>query len=208
MGLIYGSGSFTRFWVKGSLPEDHLEELEKKISRHAFRKLDESLNEERSAGWVNIMDMIDNQLAKREFYKEPYIAMSLRVDVRKVPSKILAQYCREAEDEIKKQEELQYLPKGRRQEIREMVHLQLLKRVLPRANTYDMTWNTDTSTVLFGSVNTQICDEFAEFFLRTFDLHLTSIFPYSIASRDLERQGMAPNILEGLRASIFVEDNG
>lgn len=207
MGLIYGSGSFTRFWVKDSPPADYLEEFQKGIYRHAFRKLDEASNEERSAGWVNIMDMIDNQFEKREFYKKPYIAMSWRVDVRKVPSKVLTQYCREAENEIKKEEELQYLPKGRRQEIKQMVHLQLLKRVLPRSNTYDMIWNTDTGIVLFGAVNTQICDEFAEFFLRTFDLHLTSIFPYSLAYRDLERKGMDLDIIEGLRSSSLVEDN-
>lgn len=207
MGLIYGSGSFTRFLVDGALPENYMEEISIMISRYAFRNLDEDTDQERSLGWVNILDMFDSKFAAMGYFKEPCIAMSWRVDVRKVPSKALMQYCRETENKIKETEELEYLSKKHRQEIREGVRIKLLKRAIPRSNTYDMIWNIHTGVLIFGSTNNKLCDEFTEFFFNCFGLHLKAIFPYSIALQVLEEEGIEPEFLDSIRSSIFVEVN-
>lgn len=55
MGLIRGSGSLTRYFVNGSIVDKDLKEIEKRIRRNSFKKLDEIGSEERSTGWVNIM---------------------------------------------------------------------------------------------------------------------------------------------------------
>jgi DNA recombination-dependent growth factor C len=205
MGLIHGSSSFTRFVVNGNPPEDYAEAFPERILSYAFRELDENSQEERSEGWVNIMDMFDNQFLGREYFKDPYIALSWRMDVRTVPDKALRQYCRQAEEEIKRSEELEFLPKGRREEIKEAVRIRLLKRAIPRSKVYDMIWDLNSGLVIFGSVNNRLCDDFAAFFLKTFDLSLMSIFPYTLAGQALERDGMDPSLLESLAASIVVE---
>lgn len=202
MGLIYGSGSFTRFQVDGALPENHLEVFRLQISRFAFQNIHEASDQERSAGWVNIMDMFDNRLPAMEYLKEPCIAMSWRVDTRKVPAKALKQYCREAEEKIKQAEELEFLSKKRRQEIKEGVRIELIKRAIPRSQTYDMIWNLDTSVVIFGSISNNLCDEFAEFFLQCFGLHLKTIFPYVLASLILKKEDINPALLDGLEPSL------
>jgi DNA recombination-dependent growth factor C len=202
MGLIYGSGSFTRFMVEGAPPEDYLEEFPKRIARFSFRSIDEASDQERSAGWVNIMDMFDSRLAAMEYLKEPCIALSWRVDVRKVPAKALKHYCREAEEKIKTSEELEFLSKKRRQEIREGVEAVLIKRAIPASRTYDMIWNLRTGLVIFGAVSNKLCDEFTEFFLQCFGLHLKTLFPYSMASRILESAGKDPVLLDDLRPSL------
>jgi DNA recombination-dependent growth factor C len=202
MGLISGSGSLTRFMVDDTVPENYLEEFPRRISRYAFRNLDETSIEERSVGWVNIMDMFASDFAGMDYFKEPWIAMSWRIDVRKVPAKALKQYCREAEDRIKALEELEFLPKNRRLEIKEMVKMQLLKRAIPRSQTYDMIWDLQTGVVIFGGTSNRLCDEFAEFFLRCFGLHLKTVFPYSVATRVLEEAGTDPGLLDGLGYSI------
>lgn len=97
MGLINASGSFTRYLVEGTLPDDYPEEFPKRIARYAFRYLDDSSEAERSVGWVNILDIFDSSFQGREYFKEPYFALSWRVDQRTVPSKALKQYCKEAE---------------------------------------------------------------------------------------------------------------
>ncbi len=202
MGLVYGAGSFTRFLVDGSIPVDYLEDFPKRISRFVFRNIDASSEYERSVGWVNITDMFDNRFASKEFLKEPCIAMSWRVDVRKVPSKALKQYCREAEEKVKEREGLEFLPKPRRKEIKESVRLELLRRVIPRSRTFDMIWNLHTGVVIFGSTSSSLSDEFAEFFLQCFDLHLKAVFPYSLASRILEEKDIETDLLEGLWPSL------
>jgi DNA recombination-dependent growth factor C len=202
VGLIYGSGSFTRFMVEGALPEDHLEEFPKRIARFSFRSIDEASDQERSAGWVNIMDMFDSRLAAMEYLKEPCIALSWRVDARKVPAKALKHYCREAEEKIKTAEGLEFLSKKRRQEIKEGVEAALIKRAIPTSRTYDMIWNLRTGLVIFGAVSNKLCDEFTEFFLQCFGLHLKTLFPYSMAGRILEREGKDPSLLDDLRPSL------
>ena len=97
---ISGSGSFTRYWVDNSLPQDFMEELPGKIARYAFKSLEENSFEERSIGWVNIMDILDNRFNAMEYLKEPFLAMSFRADKRKVPQTALKQYCQEAEEKI------------------------------------------------------------------------------------------------------------
>jgi DNA recombination-dependent growth factor C len=202
VGLIYGTGSFTRFMVEGVLPEDYLEGFPKRIARFSFRHIDEASDQERSAGWVNIMDMFDSTFAAMEYLKEPCIALSWRVDVRKVPTKALKQYCREAEENIKATEKLEFLSKKRRQEIKDGVQAALMKRAIPRSQTYDMIWNLQTGLVIFGAVSNKLCDEFSEFFLQCFGLHVKTVFPYSMAAGILEKEGKDPAFLESLRPSF------
>jgi len=198
MGLMYGSGSFTRFQVTGELPENPHEHFSSRIPRFAFRNIDRSSEMERSVGWVNIMDMFDPKMAGMEYLKEPCIALSWRVDVRKVPSKALKQACREAEDKIKETEGLEFIAKGRREEIKERMKQELIQRAIPRSHTYDVIWNLRTSMLIFGSVSPGLSDEFAEFFLQCFGLHLKAVFPYSMASRILQKEEMDCSLLDTL----------
>ena len=205
MSLIYGTGSFTRFEVEDGLSEDYREIFQTNIARYAFRNLDENSDEERSTGWVNIMDMFDSAFAGMEYFKAPCIALSWRVDVRSVPSKALRQYSREAEEKIKTSEELEHISKKRRQEIKEAVRIKLLKRAIPRSNIYDIIWNVQTGLVIFAGTSSKLCDEFSEFFLKCFGLHLKTVFPYSMASDILEGEKMDPSLLDDLDYSIGME---
>jgi DNA recombination-dependent growth factor C len=203
MGLISGSGSFTRYFAEGTLPENFLESLSEKIARRSFRNLDEKSIAERSAGWVNVMDMFDNRFAGLEFLKEPYVTMSLRVDEKKIPSTALKQYCLEAEEKIKATEDLEFLPKSRRFDIKDSVRLRLLKRAIPVSRTYDMIWNYNTGLVIFGCTTNKLCDEFMEFFLQTFSIQLQTICPYTLACGFLEKEGSSPDVVDDLSPSNF-----
>jgi DNA recombination-dependent growth factor C len=205
MGLIIGSGSFSRYRVKGEPPKDFLEGLAERIGRHAFRNLTEDSTQERSAGWANVMDMFDSRFSELEFLKEPYIAMSMRVDERKIPATALKQYSLEAEERIKAAENLDFLPKRRRADIKEGVKLRLLKRAIPGSKVYDMVWNYSTGSVLFGCTNTKLCDEFQELFLKTFELHLLAMCPYTLGSGFLEKKGDSPDLMDGLSPSNIWE---
>lgn len=205
MGLIKGSCSLTRFIVEDPVPVDYLESFPGFIERYSFRNLDEISSAEKSIGWVNIMDMFDTSISKMHYLKEPYLAMSWRIDTRNVPSKALQQYSLEAERKIMGLEELEFLPKGKRKEIKEMTRLGLLKRAIPVSKTYDMIWNLDKGVVIFGGSSDKLCDEFSSFFYKCFNLRLSSIYPWLTASRFLDQAGKRPEILEDLTYSITGE---
>ena len=204
MGFVSGTANFSRYRVEGSPPDDYFERYPERIAQHAFRGINENSLDERSAGWVDIMDNFNSRFGGMEFFREPYIALSFRLDVKRVPPKALKQYCRQAELEVMASEELQYLTKGRKQDIKDAVSGTLLKRVLPVSNTYDMLWNLQTGALLFGCVQSKICDEFTEFFHNTFGLFLTAVIPYSLACLALEKGGKNPNLIEGISPTKFL----
>jgi DNA recombination-dependent growth factor C len=204
MGFVSGTAGFTRYRVEGSPPEDYFERYPERIAQHAFREIDENSLNERSAGWVDMMDMFNNRFDGLEFFREPYIALSFRIDVKRVPPKALKQYSRQAELEIMASEDLQYLAKARKEEIKGAVSGRLLMRAIPVSNTYDMLWNLQSGHVLFGCVKSTVCDEFAEFFHDTFGLFLTAVIPYSLACRALEEVGKDPNIIERIGPTKFL----
>ena len=202
MGLINGSCSLARFIVEDPVPEDYHETFPGLIKRFSFKGFDESSEAEQASGWVNIMDMFDSSFSRMQYLKEPYLAMTWRIDTRKVPAKALKQYSLEAERKVMEMEELDFLPKGKRKEIKEMTRLGLLKRAIPASKIYDMIWNLDKGYVLFGGASRKLCDEFSSFFHKCFNIRLGSVYPWLTASRFLEREGRRPEGLEELTYSI------
>ena len=202
MGLINGSCSLTRFVVEDPLPDNYLETFPELIQRYAFKGFDDSSDAERSEGWVNIMDMFDNHFNRMQYLKEPYLALTWRIDVRNVPSKALKQYSLEAERKVMEMEELDFLPKGKRKEIKEMTRISLLKRSIPSSKIYDMLWNLEKGYILFGGASRKLSDDFSTFFNKCFSLRIGSVYPMLTASRYLESEGRRPEELEELSYSI------
>ena len=146
MGFLKGTVSFTRYAVEGELTTDYRKTYPEQITRWAFRELDETSPDERSLGWVNIFNFLDNKLIGQEYFLDQYLALALRIDNRTVPSKALKNFCLKAEAEEKTLQNKQFLSKSRKKEIRERVHLQLLKRVIPASSTSDMIWDLESRT--------------------------------------------------------------
>ena len=80
-----------------------------------------------------------------------------------------------------------------------MVRSQLLKRAIPRSAVYDMAWDIQSGIVIFGSTSNRICDEFSEIFNNTFDLRLTSLFPYGLAYGILQDKGIGAEKIDELK---------
>lgn len=205
MGLIDKSGSFSQYTTITDLPGDFLEIIADRIRHNAFVKINEDTIQERSAGWVNISNLLDNTFEDMSFLKEPYIAMSLRVDDRKVPVEALKRYCLEEEERVKTEQNIDFLPKNRRNTIKEMVKLRLLKRVIPSSKTHDMIWNYETGRLIFASTNTKLCDEFQDKFLKTFNVDTNTMHPAMVGSQLLEENGISKNIADKF---TYIENAG
>jgi len=202
MGLISSSATFTRYQTKDHVPSNYKEQYSKEIRRYAFREIDENTDDERSTGWVNIMNILDNEFSGEEFFKSGFIALSLRIDTRRIPSHILKHYCRKAEIEKKTAMSKDFLSKAERQDIRDMVKFQLLKRVIPNSRTFDIIWDIKSSQIFFSSVNEAICTEFLELFKKTFDLNLELLFPYTVAQNAMTDEEKV--LLENITPANFV----
>ena len=185
MGFLKGTLSFTRYKTEGEVPQDYRSAFPENITRWAFRELDETSPDERSIGWVNVFNFLDNKLVGQEYFLDHYIALTLRIDSRKVPAKALKHFCLKAEAEELALQNKQFLSKTRKKEIRERVQLQLLKRVIPATTTCDIVWDTETAVVWFASTSDKVCADFTDIFKKTFGLGLSALFPYTLAQKNL-----------------------
>ncbi|MDA8165109.1 MAG: recombination-associated protein RdgC [Desulfobacteraceae bacterium] len=200
-GMLSNTASLVRYAVEGELPADFWEFAADRIRHHSFRDIDDTF-EERSVGWVSVMNMFDTQFAYASYAAGDYIMLSLRVDERKVAPALLKKFCMKEEERLKKEKELPRLSKRHRMEIKENIYLMLLKKALPGTAVYDLAWNLAEGTVLFFSTNKKAQETLEEFFKETFNLHLIQQIPYLTAGHLLDAKEQ--EALAQLNPEIFI----
>lgn len=185
MGLLTSSASFVRFSVEGELPTDFWNFVAERLSKHAFRDIDDNYDE-RSIGWVSSLNMFDSEFVYSSYVAGDYAVFSLRIDERKVPAAALKKFTMKEEERIKRERQIPRLSREHRKDIKDSVRLSLLKRALPIPAVYDLAWNLTNNTVLFFSTSQKAIGELEEFFKESFDLHLLMQIPYITAGHLLE----------------------
>ena len=201
MGLLSRSTSFVRYAVEGDLPENFWEFAAERIAGHSFRDIDESF-EERSVGWVSVLNMFDSEFAYASYAAGDHVVLSLRIDERKVAPKVLNKFCLKEEERLKKERQIPKLNRSQRMEIKESVKLMLLKKALPVPAVYDLCWNLADGTLLFFSTNQKAQEILEEFFKDTFGLNIILQVPYLTAEHLLDAEGR--EALADLDPAIFV----
>ncbi|MCD6389674.1 MAG: recombination-associated protein RdgC [Desulfobulbaceae bacterium] len=200
MGLLSSSTSFVRYSVEGTPAPNFWEFAAERISSFAFRDIDDSY-EERSIGWVSILNMFDAEFAYASFAAGDHIVLTMRIDERKVAPKVLKKFCLKEEERIKKERQIPKLNKSQKLEIKENIQLMLLKKAVPTPATYDLCWNLSNGTLLFFSTSQKAQEQLEDFFKKTFELNLVLQIPYLTAEHlldDQERHKLAeitPDIL-------------
>lgn len=201
MGLLSRSASYVRYAVEGELPENFWSFAAERIASHSFRDIDESY-EERSVGWVSVINMFDSGFELAPYAVADHLVLSLRVDERKVSSKVLNKFCLKEEERMKKARQVPKLGRAQRLEIKENVRLMLLKQSPPVPAVYDLCWNLAESTLLFFATGQKPQELLEEFFKETFGLSLMLQVPYLTAEHLLDEAGR--RALADITPSLFV----
>ncbi len=181
MALLTGSIRLRRYMVTGELPKDLRNSFEESISKHAFKEFAETDFREEAVGWVTIDDEFDTNLSPDRWLIEDSINITLRIDVKKVPARILAYECKKAELEKKEREARDKLSRHEREEIKESVKVHLAKRVLPSIRTIDVSWDLKREEVLLFATADGVAETFRTLFEKTFNVSLRPLFPYALA---------------------------
>lgn len=180
MGFLSKSATFVRYAVEGEIPSNFWEFAEERIRRHAFRDIDDTYDEY-SIGWVSVLNMFDSEFAYASYAAGDYIALSMRIDERRVAPAVLKKFCMKEEERVKKERQIPKLSRGQRLEIKESMQLMLSKKAVPVPAVYDLCWNLTDNTVLFFSTSVKTQAALEDFFKETFDLHLVLQIPYLTA---------------------------
>ena len=209
MGNMAGNTtSFTRFRVLDQVSDQQWQSIPDKLRQYAFQDIDE-LPEMQTYGWVCFEDMLDRAWRTAPPQKGAYLVFSLRLDTRRIPAGVIKKHVALALRDEKERMEAQgkkFISRERRKELKEQVLLRLRQRFLPVPAEFNVIWNTTANEVWFASTQKKMIDLFMEFFLRSFDLHLEQLTPYSLAERLLGDTVM-PQI-NSITATRFTGEQG
>ena len=186
MGIFQGSAALTRYRIKGELPESFTEFVNQRIKLFAFRPIEDS-TEEQATGWVAAHDYLDTEFAYAAYYLDPYITLGFRVDQRKVPAALLKKYHRMEINRVTAQsEEQKPLSRSQKEDLKERIRLELLRRIPPGTRAFDVCWDTQSGEVWLGSSGSSIRELFEDLFKRCFELALVPLIPWTVALESVE----------------------
>jgi hypothetical protein len=184
MGIFSSTVPICQFRVAGELPAGDLYPfIAGRLAAHAFHPIDQGAAEQ-SVGWVHLDDHRQMSFdAPSAFWRDHYVAFTLRRDQRKLTAALVKAYLQVAEHEyLAAHPGLNRVPKQKREELREAVRASLLARTLPVPAAWDAVWDTRSGIVTFTSLSAPVIELFETQFKKTFEgVRLVAIHPYARA---------------------------
>ncbi|MDK9705420.1 MAG: recombination-associated protein RdgC [Desulforhopalus sp.] len=201
MGFLKGSASFVRFSVDGTLPDNPLDFIAKRIIGFSFQDIDETYDEY-SIGWVSVLNMFDTKFAFASYVAGEYITLTLRIDERKVSPAILKKIVQKEEERVRQEQQVPKLSRSTKVQIKERIRTELMRKAIPIPSTFELCWNLTNSTLLFFSTNKKVHSILEDFFKESFGLLLRQQIPYTTAEHLVGGEQLPR--LERLTQEIFV----
>ena len=203
MGFANSACSFTRFRILDPVPAGLWPQIPDKLKQFAFRDIDD-FPEMQYQGWVCFEDMLDSEWISAPPQKGAYLVFSLRLDMRRIPAGVVKKHLAVAlRDEKKRMHEQgkTFISRERKKELKEQVMLRLRMRFLPIPSEFNVLWAMDRNEIWFASTQNKMIDLFMEEFLKTFELHLEQLTPYTLAASMLDEESLIR--LDQLEATQF-----
>jgi len=185
MGLLSRTSTFVRYSVEGQLPDNFWDFTAERIAQFSFRDIDDTFDEY-SIGWVAVDNMFDSAFAHASYAVGDQIVLSLRIDERKVSKILLKKFSLKEEERLKKERQIPRLSRNQRVQIKEDIHLQLVKKALPVPSVYELSWNLADNTVLFYSISPKAQSILEDFFKECFGFTIILQVPYLAAANLLD----------------------
>lgn len=185
MGILSSSVSITRYKVDGKLKPPALESFLDGLKKNSISEIDQEVIES-TAGWTSTRQPFFPDFEGSSFMVGPYFVFSLRIENKRVPTKVIQKYI--ALETKKKLEESgrEYLSREEKKIIKDHVTNMLYKRVPAVPGIYDVIWNYEAERLWFFS-NQKSANEVVEnLFLKSFNLTLLRLFPYTSAQYDAD----------------------
>jgi hypothetical protein len=202
MSILFNTVSICQFRVAGDRPsKDFYEWVSDRLAKNSFKSIDNTIDEV-SSGWVHLDDPSGNSFAyPRAFWRDHYLAFTLRRDQRKVPSVLFRTHLKNAESEfLAAHPGMRRISKQKREELSETARVALYGKTLPVPSTYDAVWDTRSGLVTFTSLSPKVMELFESHFKNSFDgLRLLMLHPFSRADQVL-RDDLKPALLKANRA--------
>lgn len=204
MSLLGSSVSITRYLVKDEIEKPVLETVYRGLTRHTIKSIDEDYAE-KTFGWTSLKDPYLPDFEGSSFVFGPYLIFSLRLDKKSIPAKIVRKHCAIEMARQLKQSGRKYLSTNEKKSIREQVTAMLGRRIPATPNVYDLIWHPEESWLWFFSSLKAANEALETLFLKSFNLNLIHLFPYTTAELALDLTRAQQDRLARLAPTKFTE---
>lgn len=189
MGVYSNTVSMTQFIITGDIPDiDDSKWFCDKFSGRAFQSIENS-TDELSEGWTQTDHPDDSSFeTPSDFWRDNYLLLSMRRDQRKIPAAVLKSHTSRKEAAfLAEHPNLRRTPKGKREEIKELVQINLMAKCLPVPATTDLVWDRKSGSLTLFGAGSKVLERFEDLFRKTFEgFHLLAVHPFARARMLLE----------------------
>jgi DNA recombination-dependent growth factor C len=204
MGLLTSTVSITQYRVEGKLTNPVIDTVADGLKQHVIREIDNEATE-KSVGWTTLEQPFEPEFERERFVIGSYFVFSLRIDRKTVPSKILKKHYLRACSLRLKGVEREFLSRNEKSEIKDQVRNSLVLKIPATPNVYDVVWNYENGELLFFTTQKMANEELETMFIKSFDLRLIRLFPYTMSDLMSGLSDMEKDRLSNLTPSRFVE---
>ncbi len=203
MSFLSSNVSITNYIVNGQLEEPVAETIFERLSSHVIEDIDGEATD-KSVGWTSYDNPFEPDFKGSQFIIGSHFVFSLRIDKKQIsPRVILKHYQKELAKKLKETGR-DYLNKGEKKAVKDYVITMLYQRIPASPYVYDMVWNYEKSRISFFSNQKTANDEFETLFIKSFNLELIRIFPYTSAFFLQNISDSEKDILNSLKPDSFI----
>lgn len=192
MGLMKGPITYSRHYVRGTLPADLHQKFMQRIRARGFKPLTPEDADDASVGWVPVERPFDDEVSFRaeSVFFGNYLNLGLRIDRWKFPSMVVKSKMAAAERAYRQKTNKERISRAEKAELREAVERKLRREGLPTSATVDACFNLDTMELRLFGRGRLLLEHFFELFEKTFQLRLLPAGAY-VTGTALGIEGLA-----------------
>lgn len=181
MGVLQGSMSYARMFVRGTVPARHRTSFLERIQLRRFEPLDIDDEADERSGWVSIEHPFDVELTQEKVFWSSYLNLGLRTDRWRIPKPTFKAQFEEAQAAYLAKKGRERLSRAEKEELKFTVKRRLRKQVIPSMRVTDVSWDMNASIVRVFSHSTKVHASLEELFKTTFELELVLESPFTSA---------------------------
>jgi len=202
MSLLSASISITRYKVERRLKTPLLENVAVALKKNAISEIDDH-SSEKVSGWTSFEKPYQPDFSGSNFVYGAYMVFALRIDKKTIPAKVVQKHFIIESARRLAETGRQYLSRNEKQTIKDHVIEALYLKVPATPHVYDIIWNYEESFLWFFSNLRAANEELETLFLRSFDVTLIRMFPYTAAQLSSDLSDTEKDILLKLAPTNF-----
>jgi recombination associated protein RdgC len=197
MGLLSSRNSITRYKVSGQLEGPVHETVYQALKQHAVPKVEDE-GSESIVGWTSFENPFSPDFEGYSFVFGAYMLFALRIDKKSISPKLIQKYYALKVSKRLADTGRHYLSGNEKKAIKEEVINTLARRIPAVPNIYDLVWDYNGASLWFFTNLKAMNEALESLFIKSFNLRLTRLIPYTTADLISELSDNERDLLRNL----------